>query len=195
MTQIDMQALWAPQIPDEAELARRFATFNTQYFQGRLPYAVVRWSSRMRIAGTCDRQRRIITLSRPYHLHFPNDVDDTLKHEMIHLRLPHHDEAFRRVAERVGATMHCKEYPGLHPRARYIYVCPNCETVFHRTRKERLFCGRCSGRRLDPRFMLVLRDSAADQRAIRSIAAKKPSPQRTRKRLRTRLGEFTRRLL
>jgi len=195
MTQIDMHALWAPDLPDECELARRFVQFNLRYFNGRLPAAIVRWSARMRIAGTCDRQGKVITLSRPYHLHFPDDVDDTLKHEMLHLRLPHHDDAFRREAERIGATVHCKDYPGLHPRARYIYVCPSCETVFHRSRKERLYCGRCSRSRLDSRFILVLRSNAADQQAIRTLAAKKPKARRTRRRPRHRLGEFTRRLL
>ena len=195
MTQLDFQSLWAPELPDDQELACRYIRFNARYFDGKLPTATVRWSNRMRIAGTYDRRRRIITLSRAYHLYFPNDVDDTLKHEMIHLHLPHHDEAFRREAERIGASVHCNDYPGLHPRARYVYICPKCQTIFHRSKKERLFCGRCSRDRLDVRFMLVLRSGASETRATGSLAARKPADRRARSRLRRSKPEHSHRLL
>ncbi|GAB4315509.1 MAG: hypothetical protein Kow0074_03120 [Candidatus Zixiibacteriota bacterium] len=189
MTQLDMTALWAPDLPDAEELTRRFIRFNARYFDNKLPRATVRWSKRMRIAGTCDRGRRVITLSWAYHQHFPDDVDDTLLHEMIHLRLPHHDAAFRREAERVGATVHCKEYPGLHPRARYVYICPNCQAVFHRTRRDRLYCGRCARYRLDSRYILVLRSSTQTLAKDRSLAAKKPASRRTRRRRRPKVRD------
>lgn len=156
-TQADLFATFGIELPNEAELARRFRAFNEEFFDGTLPRARVRWSTRMRIAGTCDHQRRIIRLSRPYHEHFPADIDDTLKHEMIHLIHHSHDAAFRREATRLGASIHCREYPGLHPRARFVYICPACGTVYHRTRLERLFCGTCSRNRFDPRFQLILR--------------------------------------
>ncbi len=184
MTQLDLTALWAPELPDNEELARRFIRFNARYFNNKLPHATVRWSQRMRIAGTCDRSRRVISLSWAYHQYFPEDVDDTLLHEMIHLRLPHHDDAFRREAERVGATVHCKEYPGLHPRAKYVYICPNCQATFHRERRERLYCGRCARNRLDSRYILVLRSSMQGSSRTRSLAAKRPASRTTRSRRR-----------
>jgi predicted SprT family Zn-dependent metalloprotease len=167
MTQPDLFSAVSIALPDEAELRRRFRAFNDEFFDGALPDAKVRWSNRMRIAGTCNHVQRIISLSRPYHEHFPHDVDDTLKHEMIHLIHHGHDAVFKREAERVGASVHCREYPGLHPRARIVYLCPGCDAVFHRTRKERLFCGKCSRGRHDTRFELVLRPPATQQAARR----------------------------
>jgi predicted SprT family Zn-dependent metalloprotease len=183
MTQLDLFSILTARLPDEPELARRFADFNRRYFDGSLPVADVRWSSRMRIAGTCDGRNRTITLSRVYHAHFPEDVDDTLKHEMIHLRHHSHDAAFRREAERIGATIHCKEYPGLHPRARFVYICPHCRTTFHRSKRERLYCGLCARTRLDARFILVLRQPAARRHQTEAaLAARRPPRARPKRR-------------
>jgi predicted SprT family Zn-dependent metalloprotease len=196
MAQIDLFSTLAVPLPDETELARRYDAFNKRYFRSSLPPVTIRWSGRMRIAGTCDSRRRIITLSRVYHSHFPGDVDDTLKHEMIHLRHHRHDARFHREAERIGASVHCRDYAELHPRARLIYVCPNCGTEFPRSKRERLYCGRCARRRIDPRYQLVLRSHAAHERAVRNLAAKSPTRRRTSNRRRRRsAAEFTRRLL
>jgi len=183
MTQLDLFSILTARLPDEPDLARRFAYFNERYFEGALPIADVRWSSRMRIAGTCDSRKRIITLSRVYHAYFPGDVDDTLKHEMIHLRLHSHDARFRREAERVGATTHCKEYPGLHPRARYVYICPHCRTQFHRSKRERLYCGLCARNRLDARFILILRPPTTKRHETEAaLAARRPPRSRSKPR-------------
>ena len=165
-------------LPDEAELQHRFAHFNHELFQGKLPPAVMRWSSRMRIAGTCRRSDGLITLSRPYHLQFPGDVEDTIKHEMIHLRHAGHGPAFRRVAQRIGTTIHCKEYPGLHPRARLVYICFSCHSRYPRTKPGELYCGRCSRNWQDRRFPLRLLETlpaAGAQSRPASIAAKRSS--------------------
>ena len=143
-------------LPSIDELHRRFTEFNELLFGSKLPSAELRWSTRLRIAGTCDPRRRIITLSRSYHEHFPGDLDDTLKHEMIHLRYHGHGPAFRREAARVGATVHCKEYAGLHPKAHLRYVCPQCRREFRRMKPAELYCGRCSRGRLHPSYRLVL---------------------------------------
>jgi len=183
--QLDLFSVLTSRLPDEPELARRFLYFNHRYFEGLLPAADVRWSSRMRIAGTCDTRKRIISLSRVYHAHFPEDVDDTLKHEMIHLRCPSHDESFRREARRMGATIHCKEYPGLHPRARFVYICPHCRTQFHRSKRERLYCGLCARNGLDARFILVLRPTSPRRHEIEpALAARRPPSARAKRRLR-----------
>lgn len=171
-TQKDLFAARGVSLPTTGGLMRRFRAFNSWYWSDFLPPAQVCWSTRMRIAGSCDYGRCIITLSRSYHEQFPDDLSDTLKHEMIHLVHHNHGAAFRREAIRVGATVHCREYPGLHPRARHIYVCPTCGTEFHRVRRERLFCGRCSGHRADERFELVLRPSPGERRRPNRLAAR-----------------------
>jgi len=180
-TQTDLFAAVGIELPNEAELARRFRAFNEEHFDGTLPRARVRWSNRMRIAGICDHQRRIIRLSRSYHEHFPEDIDDTLKHEMIHLVRHSHDAAFKREAARVGASVHCREYPGLHPRARIVYICPACGSIYHRTRQERLFCGTCSRNRFDTRFQLILRPPPtriAARSAVRIGTGRRVGPRR-----------------
>jgi rubrerythrin len=176
--QTDLFSSLAVLLPNPQELAHRYAEFNLGYFENQLPAVTIRWSKRMRIAGTCDSHRRIITLSHIYHTQFPDDVDDTLKHEMIHLRCPRHDAAFRREAARIGASVHCRDYPDLHPRARYIYFCPNCGTEFPRSKRAHLYCGACGRRGFDPRFRLILRTNAAHERAVRSLAAKSPAHRR-----------------
>ncbi len=187
MTQLDLFSVLTSRLPDEDELVQRFTRFNHVYFEGLLPTTAIRWSSRMRIAGMCDTRKRIISLSRAYHTHFPEDIDDTLKHEMIHLIHPSHDLEFRREAKRLGATVHCKEYPGLHPRARFVYICPHCRTVFHRSKRERLYCGLCSRRRIDERFMLVLRPPVPIRHVPEpAIAARRPATNRPKRRSRQR---------
>lgn len=193
--QTDLFAPRAVVLPDAAELARRYAQFNLRYFRNTLPRVIIKWSKRMRIAGTCDSHRRIITLSHTYHTHFPDDVDDTLKHEMIHLRCPHHDAAFRREAARIGASVHCRDYPELHPRARYMYVCPVCDTEYPRVKRAQLYCGRCARRGFDPRFKLVLRSSATTEPLVRSIAAKRPRIGQSVRSRRLRAARYTRKLL
>jgi len=192
--------LFAPRpvvLPSTDELARRFAEFNLRYFANTLPPVTIKWSKRMRIAGTCDSYRKIITLSHTYHTHFPDDVDDTLKHEMIHLRIPRHDAAFRREAACIGTSVHCRDYPELHPRARYVYICPACGMEYPRAKRAQLYCGRCARRGFDPRFKLILKSGAETERVVRSLAARSPQRKRTggvRRRLRN-LGEFMHRLL
>jgi len=182
-------------LPDPRELVRRYEEFNRLYFDNLLPGVTIRWSDRMRIAGTCDSHRRIITLSRPYHSHFPDDVDDTLKHEMIHLRRPRHDASFRREAARIGASVHCRDYPDLHPRARFIYICPTCNAEFPRVKRGHLYCGRCARQGYNLRCKLILRSRAAHERAVRTLAAKSPTRSRaTGLRRRGNENEFSGRL-
>lgn len=170
MSQLDLLAGSMAALPDEAELQRRFDWLNETLFKSRLPSASIRWSTRMRIAGTCQRQRLLITLSRPYHERFPQDIDDTLKHEMIHLRYAGHGPAFRREAQRVGASVHCREYDGIHPKARLVYACPNCWREYRRMKPAELYCGRCARGRLLPQFRLMLK---------REIEPRRPHPTRS----------------
>lgn len=181
MSQLDLLSSANVTLPDEDELLRRFHHFNADFFKGKLPDAKIRWSTRMRIAGTCHRHRALITLSRPYHEQFPGDVDDTLKHEMIHLRYAGHGPAFRREAARVGASVHCREYEGIHPRARLVYACPTCWREFRRSKPGDLYCGRCSRGRPSPMSRLVLiREIETRDTAPGSSRAAAMSPPRTR---------------
>ncbi len=136
-----------------------FNRLNEKHFDNKLPPAQVSWSTRLRIAGNCRPDSREIRLSVSYHIHFPEEVEHTLLHEMLHLIYPTHDAAFKRAAEKLGVSINCREYPGVHPRSRFVYICPGCRTVYHRQKRGNISCGKCSGNGYDPRFKLVLQKS------------------------------------
>ncbi len=158
-TQFDLFAPNTSRLPDDSDLIRLFNVLNVRHFNGVLPPARVEWSSRLRIAGNCYPKERIIRLSVRYHTHYPEEIEKTLLHEMLHLVYPGHDRHFKVAAAKLGISIHCREYPDMHPRLRYTYVCPGCRTVYHRQKRANVSCGKCSGGRYDPRYKLVLKKS------------------------------------
>lgn len=165
--QIDLFAPDLQRLPGKDELTDLFNRLNTEYFDNRLSAAQVRWSTRLRIAGNCRPDTREIRLSAKYHTHFPMEIEHTLLHEMLHLIYPTHNSAFRREAEKLGVSINCREYPGVHPRSRYVYICPGCQTVYYRQKRADISCGKCSGRSYDPQFKLVLQKSPPRDRPPR----------------------------
>ncbi len=162
--------LFAPdpsRLPSEAELLSMFHQHNRDYFADTLPTAKIRWSTRMRIAGCCYPEQREIRLSRHYHAHYPEDLPATLLHEMLHLVYPSHNAAFKAAAARLGISIYCKDYPGVHPRSKYTYICPNCGEVYRRQKRADMSCGKCSGSGYDPRFKLVLRQGPKTRKLAR----------------------------
>lgn len=142
-------------IPTESELNELFDALNEQFFAGGLPKARVEWSSRMKHAGKCMSMQRIIRLGESYHRYYPEDVVDTLKHEMIHLMIPSHGADFKKEARRIGASFHAKNYPGMLRGMKYLYTCPGCGAMFPSMKRYReRSCGKCSKGRYDPRFKL-----------------------------------------
>ncbi len=147
-------------LPTAEELADLYAKLNRTFWRGKLPSARVEWSHRLRIAGKCypDLDPPRIVLSRSYHEHFPEDVERTLKHEMLHLRYRTHGKRFKAEARRVGALLHTREYPGLRRKPVYVYACPGCGREYaYRKRVTGLACAHCCNGRYDPRYRLVLK--------------------------------------
>ncbi len=148
------------QLPDESRLNRLFDELNARWWDGRLPKVPVRWSSRLRAAAGKIWVSRMngleIVLSRAYHEHFPDEVKDTLKHEMVHLYLRtcgsakadgrSHGPAFRAEAERVKAPIRAKPYPGAHRPYRYEWRCPSCGRTFRSRVRGTWACGYCCNR-------------------------------------------------
>lgn len=144
-------------LPDEDELQRMFSRINFQYFSGRLPEVKIEWSNRLRMAGKYLINDRIIRLGRRYHEHFPQEVEDTLKHEMIHILYPDHGRLFRAEAVRIGASRYARDYPGARMSYKYIYACPACGQKYYRRKRYRMVsCGYCSNNGYDERFKLRL---------------------------------------
>jgi predicted SprT family Zn-dependent metalloprotease len=148
-------------LPDEEELSRRFDVYNWMYFRGKLRKPRIEYSNRMTSAGSYSASKRVIKIGRKYHQIFPEELDDTLKHEMIHIQHIRHDAAFKREAERIGASVRAKSHPLLQRSPRFVYVCPHCGKRYFRQKRLRMAsCGVCSrGGKYDERFKLKLSES------------------------------------
>jgi len=145
-------------LPSVDDLYRMYVIYNREYFADRLPAVKICYSKRMLAAGGYYPAKQEIRLSEAYHQLFPDEVYDTLKHEMIHLLHFRHDAAFKRTARRIGASLRANEHASLRRPPRYVYICPHCFTEYPRTRRLRqASCGKCSGRLFDERFKLVLK--------------------------------------
>ena len=150
-----------PELPDERDLARRFDEFNITYFGGRLARTTIKYSNRMTAAGSFTPSDKTIKIGRKYHELFPEDIDDTLKHEMIHLVHWRHDADFKREARRLGTSVRARSHPDLSRPPRYTYVCHACGTTYPRQKRLVMAsCGKCSrGGRYDGRYKLRLLSS------------------------------------
>lgn len=148
-------------LPSVAELYNMFDQYNWMYFNGKLPKPVIEYSTRMTSAGAYTPHNRKIRIGRRYHEIFPEDLPDTLKHEMIHLIHFNHNAAFKAEARRIGATLTARPHPSLRRPTRYLYVCDNCGTEYPRQKRLVMAsCGECSARgKFDARFKLRLKES------------------------------------
>jgi predicted SprT family Zn-dependent metalloprotease len=144
-------------LPENDVLYMMFESINYKYFNSALPQVLIEWSTRMRAAGKYYLGSKIIRLGRRYHEYYPNEVEDTLKHEMLHILYPNHGKVFKREAERIGTSRHAKAYPGGRSPHKYIYVCSSCGQKYHRHKRLRMAsCGKCSNKGFDARYKLKL---------------------------------------
>lgn len=148
-------------LPEISDLYRLFDRYNWLFFEGRLKRARIEYSNRMTSAGAYIPSGRLIRIGRKYHELFPDELADTLRHEMIHLLHVNHDAAFKAEARRIGASVRARSHPALQKRPRYIYHCPSCGSEYPRQKRLRMAsCGSCSvGGRFDSRYKLVLKAS------------------------------------
>ncbi len=145
------------QLPTVAELYRLFDEFNLMYFQGHLPRVRIAYSERMASAGSYTPDLKLIKIGRKYHKLFPEDLNDTLKHEMIHIIHLHHGAAFKAEAARIGATLKARSHPELRKTPKYLYTCPSCGKEYPRQKRLRMAsCGPCSRGHFEERFKLRL---------------------------------------
>ncbi len=144
------------EVPPVEELYRLFDKFNWQFYGGKLPGAKIEYSDRMTSAGSYSPSKKLIKIGRKYHEIFPQDLEDTLKHEMIHIIHYKHDANFKTEAKRIGASLRAREHPALRRTPKYLYVCPGCRLEYPRQKRLVMAsCGKCSrGRKFDPRFKL-----------------------------------------
>lgn len=149
----------------QEELHRLYARLRIQYFttpQGQCvlpPPELVRveWSHRITAsAGLCYPAKRLIRLSTHYHARFPEDVEATLLHEMIHLIVPGHGPEFYRWMEWVRSRggrvyRYSRERALPHSQAKWVYTCQSCGKSYGYVRRlahggARHYCRRCGPR-------------------------------------------------
>lgn len=147
-----------PELPSLAELNRMYDELNWLYWGGKLPATTIKYSKRMLSAGSYTPKLKLIKISERYHKIFPHEVEDTLKHEMIHILHYYHNAAFKAEAKRVGASLKATHHPSLRRAPRYIYRCPGCSREYPRRKRLRMHsCGYCSGGTFNIKFKLQLK--------------------------------------
>lgn len=140
------------------KLYQLFDKFNQQYFENKLPLTKIEYSNRMTNAGSYTPALKLIKISKKYHEIFPLDIEDTLKHEMIHIIHFYHNAEFKKEAFRIGASLKAKSHSSLRRKAKYLYICPGCKKEYPRQKKLRMAsCGSCSEKsKFDNSFKLKL---------------------------------------
>lgn len=135
--------------------------FNREFFNGSLPGApevTVEWSSRLTSsAGLCrinkKTKKKTIRISTHYHEKFPDDIEATLLHEMIHIKVPNHSKEFYKELERIKAlggnvSRYSRERAVKQDSYKWHYQCTGCSNSFYRVRRlsGRHVCAFCRSR-------------------------------------------------
>lgn len=138
------------ELPDAAYLSRLYDRLRHRYFtEGGDPLLpgpediTIQWSNRLTSsAGVCYPQKRVIRLSTHYHRRFPQDIESTLLHEMIHLLVPGHGPRFYAWMERIRnkggrVERYSRERATASRPPRWRYECARCGAEWHRYRRLR----------------------------------------------------------
>lgn len=137
-------------------LYNRYEHYNKRYFEGKLPAkeeVTIEWSDRLiSAAGNCRKKAKVIRLSTHYFKKFPEELDETLVHEMIHLLVPNHGRDFEKWMSFInnqGELLITKYSRERAADTRWMYVCENCGFKYPRSNKLRKtttwHCGKCKG--------------------------------------------------
>lgn len=158
-------------LPDETSLQLLFARLNYQYFNGEVPDCRIRYNERFsNSAGRISYSERpmLIELSPKHFRKFPQALEETLLHEMIHawcyarFRDMGHGPRFKKKLRECGLGSIYHELGNVRPlnesSKRYILRCEHCafETLRKKKPGKPISCARCNKRRFDPRFPLTI---------------------------------------
>ncbi len=160
-------------LPSEAELQLLFASLNNRYFNGAVPDCRLAYNERFsNSAGriTYGRKPLLVELSPKHFRKYPEALEETLLHEMVHawcydrFRDTGHGANFRRKMRECGLTSIYHDLghmrPGKESSRRYILRCESCgfELLRRRIPSKLASCRRCNHRRYDPRFQLTIHE-------------------------------------
>jgi predicted SprT family Zn-dependent metalloprotease len=158
-------------LPTESDLQLLFARLNYQHFNGEAPDCRIRYNERFtNSAGriTYGAHPLIIELSSKHFRKYPEALESTLLHEMVHawcyahFRDTGHSARFKRKARECGIDTIYHDLGSLRPlnesSKRYILRCEHCAFEVLRRKKpgKPVSCARCNKRRFDPRFPLTI---------------------------------------
>jgi predicted SprT family Zn-dependent metalloprotease len=154
-------------LPDTATLQLIFAQLNYECFGGEIPTHRIAYNARFsNVAGRITYKPPLIELSPKHFEHHPEALRETLLHEMIHAWLfargknPGHTATFKKKMQELGLGSIYHDLGSAVPRRestkRFILRCDRCTMELLRKRRPQanVSCGRCSGRRFDPRYPL-----------------------------------------
>ncbi|MBV9439464.1 MAG: SprT-like domain-containing protein [Candidatus Eremiobacteraeota bacterium] len=145
-----------PGLPDVAELQLLFAQLNLMHFRGEIPAFRIAYNARFsNLAGRITYRPPLIELSPKHLAGKPQELHETLLHEMIHAWLhargenPGHTRAFKKKMREIGlpSIYHDlgKATPLNESPKRYIVRCEKCTAEVLRKRRPspNLVCARC----------------------------------------------------
>jgi predicted SprT family Zn-dependent metalloprotease len=158
-------------LPSEPDLQLLFARLNYEFFHGEVPDCRIRYNERFsNSAGriTYGRRPLIIELSPKHFRKYPEALQETLLHEMVHawcyerFHDTGHSARFKKKARECGINSIYHELGNVRPlnesSKRYIFRCEHC--AFEVLRKKRpgkpASCPRCNKRGFDPRYPLTI---------------------------------------
>jgi hypothetical protein len=171
MTRLDVWRTESFVLPTEAELQLMFARLNYERFNGEAPDCAIRYNERFTNTSgriTYSVRPLLIELSPKHFRKFPQALEETLLHEMIHAwcfafhRDTGHGSRFRRKMVECGITSIYHDLGNVRPLTesskRYILRCEHCATEALRKRLpgKPVSCSRCNPRRFDPRYPLTI---------------------------------------
>ncbi len=157
--------------PSEADLQLLFARLNYQHFNGEIPDCRIRYNARFsNVAGriTYSGYPLLIELSPKHFQKYPQALEETLLHEMIHAwcyarwRDTGHGARFKKKMRECGLTSIYHDLGNVRPfnesAKRYILRCEQCafETLRRKKPGKPASCPRCDKRRFNPKFPLTI---------------------------------------
>ena len=158
-------------LPSEADLQLLFARLNYEHFNGEIPDCRIRYNSRFsNSAGriTYTAWPVLIELSPKHFEKYPQALEETLLHEMVHawcyskFRDTGHSAIFKKKGREVGLGSIYHDMGNMRPlnesSKRYILRCEHCAFEVLRRKKpgKPASCPRCDARRFNPKFPLTI---------------------------------------
>lgn len=143
---------WQARLPSPYQLRQKYSKFRTECFDNKVPSVeeiVIIWDERIRgAAGYCSFHKKRIRLSPWYHLKYPEDIDATIRHEMIHLLVPNHGPNFHLWLKYLNSNGHTTyRFSKEVAKASWLYTCRNCSEEYPTVRKykrpENRYCKEC----------------------------------------------------